>query len=554
VNLLGDMGVLAQTLQSGLVPWTQSTDTTPPTSMITFPNSAASVSQNQAVTITGTASDSGGRVAGVEVSTDGGSTWHPVTGTTSWSYNWTPATAGPYTLKSRACDDSLNLETPGPGVSGTVTAASTVSLFSGNSTPGLVTENDPNPVELGVQFQSSQAGEVVGIRFYKGPSNTGTHVGNLWTAKGTLLATATFANETSSGWQQVNLASPVAIQANTIYVVSYHCNGFYSADNNYFNNAVTNGPLTAPASANVSGGNGLYGYGSGSSFPSNTFLGSNYWVDVVFKPSSGGNPTATDKSFVTTENTTLTIPASQLLANDTDPHGFSLSVTGVSTPTTANGSATYNSSTQIATYTPPTNYTGPDSFTYTISNGHGGTDSAKVSVTVNPPAGTTSSLFNASDTPATVTENDPNAVELGVKFKSSAAGQITAIRFYKGPQNTGTHVGNLWSGTGALLASATFSGETTNGWQQVSLSTPISITVNTIYVVSYHTNQGFYSANSNYFTSAHTNGPLTAPDTGSSGGNGVYAYGSTSSFPTNTYLGSNYWVDVVFTSGSGAGG
>jgi hypothetical protein len=58
---------------------------------------------------------------------------------------------------------------------------------------------------------------------------------------------------------------------------------------------------------------------------------------------------------------------------------------------------------------------------------------------------------------------------------------------------------------------------------------------------------GFYSVDANYFTSAHTNGSLTAPATGSSGGNGVYAYGSASSFPTNAYLGSNYWVDVVFT-------
>jgi hypothetical protein len=552
VNLLADMGVFAQTLQSGLVPATQSTDTTPPSSTITSPTSGASLMQNQTVTITGTASDAAGQVGGVEVSTDGGTTWHPATGTTSWSYNWTPATAGTVTIQARAADDSLNVEgmwppgsPAGPSISVTVVAATAVSLFSGNDTPTTVTLNDPNPVELGVKFQSSRAGTITAIRFYKGPLNTRTHVGNLWSASGTLLATATFSGESTSGWQQVNFSSPVSILPNTIYVVSYHTNGEYSGDHDYFDTAAqTNGPLTAPATGNVAGGNGVYAYGSTSIFPINTFLGTNYWVDVVFIQ------TVTDKSFVTTENSTLTIPASQLLANDTDPNGFSLSVTGVSTPTTANGSATYNSSTQIATYTPPTNYTGPDSFTYIISNGHGGTYSANVFVTVNPPAVTTSSLFNASDTPATVTASDPNALELGVKFQSSVAGQITAIRFYKGPQNTGSHVGNLWSASGTLLASATFSGETTSGWQQVNLSSPVSITANTIYVVSYHTNQGFYSVNDNYFTSAHSNEPLTAPDTGSSGGNGVYAYGSTSSFPTNTYLGRNYWVDAVFTSSS----
>ena len=68
----------------------------------------------------------------------------------------------------------------------------------------------PNAVNLGVKFQSDVAGYITGIRFYKGPSNTGTHVGHLWTASGALLATATFTNETASGWQQVNFANPVA--------------------------------------------------------------------------------------------------------------------------------------------------------------------------------------------------------------------------------------------------------------------------------------------------------------------------------------------------------
>jgi probable HAF family extracellular repeat protein len=158
----------------------------------------------------------------------------------------------------------------------------------------------------------------------------------------------------------------------------------------------------------------------------------------------------------------------------------------------------------------------------------------------------TSSLFDASDTPVTLTEKDPTAVELGVKFRSSADGTITAIRFYKGPQNTGTHMGNLWSASGTLLATAAFTDESASGWQQVNLSSPISIRANTIYVVSYHTNQGFYSVNDDYFVSPHASGLLTAPATDGTGGNGVYAYGSTSAFPTETYLSSNYWVDVVF--------
>ena len=162
----------------------------------------------------------------------------------------------------------------------------TSSLFSPSATPGTITEADPNAVDLGVKFQASTSGTIIGIRFYKGPQNTGTHIGDLWTTSGTLLASATFTNETASGWQQVNFSSPVSITAGTTYIASYEAPvGEYSADANYFANAVTNGPLTAPSTSS-SGGNGVYAYGSGNPFPNNTFNASNYWVDVVFVPSA----------------------------------------------------------------------------------------------------------------------------------------------------------------------------------------------------------------------------------------------------------------------------
>src|SRR5208282_3544554 len=160
-------------------------------------------------------------------------------------------------------------------------------------------------------------------------------------------------------------------------------------------------------------------------------------------------------------------------------------------------------------------------------------------------AATTWSLFSASDTPANVTWNDPSLVEVGVKFQTATAGNVTAILFYKSPLNTGTHVGNLWSATGKLLASATFANETPYGWQQVNLTTPVTLIPGTPYVVSYNAN-GYYSGDPEYFATALTNGPLTAPASSAIGGNGVYAYGS-SNFPTNTYNSTNYWVDVLFS-------
>jgi hypothetical protein len=166
---------------------------------------------------------------------------------------------------------------------------STASLFDPSDTPANVTWDDPMPVELGVRFQSSVAGFVTGVRFYKGPQNTGTHVGNLWTSSGELLASATFTGETDSGWQTAAFTNPVRIEADTIYVVSYHTNGFYSADPCYFCQVGSdqfNGPLSAP----VNGGNGVYARGTTSSFPSATFDATNYWVDLIFTLQAPGGP------------------------------------------------------------------------------------------------------------------------------------------------------------------------------------------------------------------------------------------------------------------------
>ena len=121
VNLFADMGAQAGTLQPGLVGGGPSLDTLTPTTTITSPAAGATVQSGAPMTITGTAIDNGGGVVGaVEVSTDNGATWHVATGRASWSYVWTPFTPGSsvttVTIRSRAIDDSLNMETPGAGV------------------------------------------------------------------------------------------------------------------------------------------------------------------------------------------------------------------------------------------------------------------------------------------------------------------------------------------------------------------------------------------------------------------------------------------------------
>ena len=110
---------------------------------------------------------------------------------------------------------------------------------------------------------------------------------DLWTSSGTLLTTATFSNETASGWQQVNFSSPVAITAGTTYVASYHTNaGHYADDQNYFSSQYNSGQLHVPASG------GVYAYGGAGSFPTQTWNASNYWVDVVFSTGPNTTPSA----------------------------------------------------------------------------------------------------------------------------------------------------------------------------------------------------------------------------------------------------------------------
>ena len=100
-----------------------------------------------------------------------------------------------------------------------------------------------------MKFVASSPGIITGMRYYKSAQDIGTHTGSLWTSTGTLLATATFTNESASGWQTVTFTQPIAVSAGTTYVASYHSNGNYGVTPNFFASNHTNGPLMAPAAA-----------------------------------------------------------------------------------------------------------------------------------------------------------------------------------------------------------------------------------------------------------------------------------------------------------------
>ncbi len=172
---------------------------------------------------------------------------------------------------------------------------------------------------------------------------------------------------------------------------------------------------------------------------------------------------------------------------------------------------------------------------------------ANLTIVVAAPPPQTISIWTPSTVPGTPNANDGQAIEVGTQFTASQAGQITALRFYKGTSNTGTHVGSLWSSTGTLLAQVTYSGETASGWQQQALTSPVTLTAGTTYVASVHS-AGTYAKDAGYFATAHVNSPLTAlANSSASPGNGLFLYTASSAFPTNTFGSTSYYADVVFS-------
>jgi len=902
VNLLADMGVQPGSLMSGLVAATASTDVQAPVPVITSPTNGATVTANTAVSISGTATDAGGVVAGIEVSVDGGTTWNVATGTTSWTFSWIPTASGTANIRVRGFDDSGNMSVPGAAGSSTNinvtvsggTQAGTYSVFQTSATPQIALENDGSALTLGMKFRSTQNGYVTGVRFYKGAGATGTHTGTLWSSTGTKLAEVVFANETSSGWQQMLFSSPVSIVANTTYIVSYHSSsGDYCSSNPYFTAAVVNGPLRGLANGE-DGANGLYIYANTPAFPSSNYGSSCYFVDVVFtnvvdntpptvssvtpaanatgvaqsaalnivfsedmtaasisagtvtlrdaanntisgtvtyntttrtatftpaaalsyqtvytgrvlSGSSGvkdaaGNALATDYtwSFTTladqvpptvtgvtpaanatavnvnsvitatfseamsagslsassfevrnaanvlvpatvsynaaTRTASLT-PSASLAASTVytanviggaggaaDAAGNVLASTytwsftteaepdlvppAVNTVAPADGSGavavnaaltvvfnedmlaasvstttielrgpgntlvpatvSYNAATRTATLTPSALLANATSYTATVKSGSTGVkdaagnalatdyvwsftsvaDQVPPQVSSSTPANGASSVavsttvsvvfneamtaasissgsielrdasstlvnatvsYNATTRTATLTPatslanatvytvivksgatgvkdaagnaltsdyityfttlsnsvslyspstvpgsfgNDGTAVTLGVKFRVTQAGLISGIRFYKRAGSAGTNTVVLWSNTGTKLAEAVSANETASGWQQVPFTTPVSIAANTTYIASYHATSGDYPIANPFFTTAVVNGPLRALASGEDGPNGVYRYGTTPAFPNTNYETSNYYVDVLFSTGA----
>jgi hypothetical protein len=383
------------------------------------------------------------------------------------------------------------------------------SIWSTSTLPGTPAVTDPSGVELGVKFRADADGYITGVRFYKAASNTGTHIGSLWTAAGAPLASATFVNESPSGWQEVTFAAPIPVTANSVYVASYYApNGNYAGDAGYFTSAGTDSLLLHALSDSEAGGNGVYSYGTGSTFPGNTYSATNYWVDVLYTGTSGADTTAPTVTAVsptasaTGVSTSATVSAT--FSEAMTAASFTTSTAYLRDPSNATVAATvsYSVGTKTVTLTPSAALATDTTYTATIKGGTAPsvTDAAGNALAANYTWSFTTggavtcncTIWPSTATPAVIEEADSNAVQLGVKFRSDVAGMVTGIRFYKGGNNTGTHIGSLFNAAGSKLASATFINETASGWQQVNFASPVAIQANTTYVAAYYTPSGRY--------------------------------------------------------------
>ncbi|MBW4550074.1 MAG: DUF4082 domain-containing protein [Aphanocapsa sp. GSE-SYN-MK-11-07L] len=604
---------------------------------------AGTPAQNQ--TLTANVADVDG-LTGVTISyqwqsSTNGTTWSNISGATGQNLALDSSYVGQQVRISATYTDVLggseNILSP---ASSTITApVQTQSLFSPTTTPALLNETDgagsAGDYELGMEFRTSKSGKINAIRYFKSPNETGSHTGRIWSNTGELLASVAFTNETASGWQEQALATSLAINANTTYIVSVNTNSYYVSTSNGLAATVTNGNISAIAD----GSNGVFNPNP-SAFPTQSWQNSNYFRDIVFaaNPPAANIPGTVALNGTATENQTLTANVSdgngttgvtinyqwqqlngttwtdisgataqtltlgnaqsskqvRVRATYTDSDGnneniFSAATTavvnvndvgaiavrgttGIGEVLTANvidgdGFTTVNYQWQQLNGSTWSNISGATGRSLALTNALLGkqlrvsasyTDSFGssenvTSSTTSPVVTTYETVFSLADMPnfTNITDGVGVSYELGLKFRSVTAGVVQAIRYWKAPSETGTHVGKIWSSTGQLLASVTFTNETSYGWQEQALATPFRIQANTTYTISVNANS-YYAFTSNRLTSVVDSGDMTTVSNGGNGGGGG-VLGSINALPTQSFQNSNYYRDLVFAADQPSG-
>jgi large repetitive protein len=243
-----------------------------------------------------------------------------------------------------------------------------------------------------------------------------------------LFATATI-NVTVTNQAPIAVDDVINTSTNTPGSVDVLAN---DSDPNGDTLSVTGNSTPAHGAVSFSGGVATYtptsGYAGPDSFTYTISDGNGGTATATVNVTVGNAaPVAVNDTLSTNKNTPGSV---DVLANDTDANGDTLSVTGNSTP--AHGTVSFSGG--VATYTPALNYTGADSFTYTISDGHGGTATATVNVTVNSVAA------SCTITIATTTPTAVYGANIHIDATASCTTGPAQVQFYRKDNSTWTVV------------------------------------------------------------------------------------------------------------------
>jgi hypothetical protein len=388
---------------------------------------------------------------------------------------------------------------------------------------------DANALNLGVRMTATQAVTITRIRFYKLAESNGTHTAHVWGADRSVLATQSFTGESSSGWQEVTLNSPVAIASGAEFTV-----GYFTSAGHY-----PRGVFDVPTGSPFSGVNGAYEYSAvDGTYPPNN-QGTNYGIDFDY---TGGPPDPPTAVSAVAGDASATVDWAAP-ANDGGSAVTGYTVT--STPAGAVCAVTVASRTAACTGLTNSRYY---TFTVKATSSAGDSSSSSASNTVVPivpssqPSGT-HSLYRAWVPGATSSPSGSGHGEnltLGLKVHASQSGSVTAIRYFRPYGDLGTRTVSLWSIDGTRLATAAALSESSSGWQQVSIPST-SIDAGQDFIVGFTLFDGEWAYRTPFATV--TSGPISSIEP-------RYDYGTgASAFPGNSSP-HNCGIDLVFEAAS----
>ena len=383
-------------------------------------------------------------------------------------------------------------------------------MFANTSTPAQADSGDANAIEVGTKFQANTTGYITGVRFYKAQANSGTHVGDLssspascWPKQPSPMRQGRAGNRSislSRSWssQTPPMSSPITPRLGTTRTT--HMGSSFGKEQ----------PTTLRGSGHLGQSQWRVQLLGNTCLPELVVQWQRLLVDAVFVPRAGPPTVIAHSPMPGDSGVSTVVPVTATFSEDIQPSTLSFTLTdgsGDGVPATV----TYDSSTFKTTLTPTGALNPGTTYTASVSGvkDDSGNSMLSPSIWTFSTFSCPCTLWSTSTTPSHVDSGDLNSVELGVKFRSDINGFVDGLRFFKSAANTGTHVGSLWTSTGALLAQGTFSNESASGWQQLSFTNPVPVTANATYVVSYHTTVGHYSFDSSYFVASGVdNGPL----------------------------------------------